>query len=70
MLPKYSLNGERKGKLDAYETGNYSVSEDFYQLEVYSCGVREKVKCEYSGSFPILRQLLFLWIWLRLKSNI
>ena len=25
------LNGERKGKLDAYETGNYSVSEDFYR---------------------------------------
>ena len=22
---------ERKGKLDAYETGNYSVSEDFYR---------------------------------------
>lgn len=45
------LNGERKGKLDAYETGNYSVSEDFYQLEVYSCEYGKKVKCEYSGSF-------------------
>ena len=45
------LNGERKGKLDAYETGNYSVSEDFYQLEVYSCEYGKKVKFEYSGSF-------------------
>lgn len=40
-----------KEKLDAYETGNYSVSEDFYQLEVYSCEYGKKVKCEYSGSF-------------------
>ena len=36
------LNGERKGKLDAYETGNYSVSEDFYQLEVIAVSTGKK----------------------------
>lgn len=45
------LNGERKGKLDAYETGKYIVEENFYQLEVYSVEYGKKVKCEYRGNF-------------------